>query len=369
MRPGTTLGQWTVGAERKGTAELLEWEAEPAAEVVSPRAHVRLRPGAVEAFCSYVPPAQPGVLPELFRGTIDGEPVCVRPRSRPARPGEGDLGAMRALLVAHPTLTEEDLRIDAEGRLQVAMPGLPPNPGITRAPNLPRIERWFASEARTAMVPAVNANFVLVVPLAGLPPDALAALAVHAAADRAALDTAVRRRESWAVGSASTLEEARRLSERLARRGIPARIDAVEVASPRFWPAMLMTGVAQLGFLLDGMAEQVVVLGLTGLGIGTLVRALRRLGPWMRAREAQRALVDARAATMGSGPARRIVTLLARLGELPPGAQADVRDALQEAQDRLGEVDPAALDAALARLESEWTGEGLAAAVRAVRAV
>lgn len=369
MKPGQPVGRWTLGAERKGTAELLEWEAEPAAEAVSPRGHVRLRPGAVDTFVSHVPPDLPGVARELWRGMIDGEPVCIRPRTRPARPGEGDLESILPLLDRFPALTEEDLRIDSAGRLVWALPGLPPNPGLAPVSNRARVERWFRSPPPTALAVPANANFVLVVPLAGLGPDVLAAIAAQAAADPSVLETAARRRESWAVGSAATKAEAQRLAERLARRGIPARIDPVEAPSPRFWPVMLLTGAAQLGFLLDGVAEQTVVLGLTGLGIGTLVRALRRLGPWMRAREAQRALTDARAGMAASGPARRIHTLIGRLGELPPAAQADLRDALQEAQDRLGEVDPAALDAALARVEAEWQRDGLAGAVRGLRGV
>lgn len=152
MRVGTKVGgRWTLLRELGGEEDLARWEAEDAAgtrvEVVAPRPHALLRPGARESFAAARPPDHPAALPELARDVVDGVPVRVRPLTRGTLAGvrltpaeavaiAGWLGpaVLAGSGIGGGELRPEDVAIDPEGAPRLAPAGLPRGESLARVP-------------------------------------------------------------------------------------------------------------------------------------------------------------------------------------------------------------------------------------------
>lgn len=359
MKPGERVERWTVGAERPGGPDFREWEAEPEAELLLPKPHLRLRPGFDAAFCAFVPPVGPTLLPELWRGMAGGEPVLLRARSRPLRREEGDAAVLAWVgptLDAWPELGPEDLRVDAEGVVRVAHPGLPAHEGLRRGDARGRVAAWLGLPASTP--PSADPARVRA-PLR-LPRPAPATRVLIASAgevERVAILAAVppervaeafRRRQPWAVEGHAGAPAAERRAGWMGRRGVPVEVVELGAAPPSFWPALGWTALGQGALVFDGSVETAGLVVGTMLGAGTLVRAVRRLAPWQRSREAAGALRNTEQLRV-AGPARSLVELLGALpAGLPELAASQLRDALEAAQEALLDGgEPAELEAAL----------------------
>ncbi|MFZ5481248.1 MAG: hypothetical protein ACOZNI_31100 [Myxococcota bacterium] len=151
MRPGQrAAGRWELVRELTGGEDWVRWEVrdgEHVAELVAPKAHALLRPGAREAFAGTPMPDDPAVLPRLAEDEIDDVPVRVQARTRctflearlsvaEARAIAGWLGP--AVLAAGGAcageLTAEDLVVDADGVPRLAPLGIPRAESLARKP-------------------------------------------------------------------------------------------------------------------------------------------------------------------------------------------------------------------------------------------
>lgn len=373
---GLLARRFRVGAALPSPGDLArhavvdEQDPARALEVVTPRAHARLRPGARAAFVAPVD-APPRGVEVVSTVEHDGFPVQVRERlagvldeAALSRLDDEERAALLAWLGDDATRPVDHLWLDLDGHPRLAPTGTatgqrlrpPPTlagvlgtasagatnrtsdqpPSLTRLLPAPHAENVGQPVAATAPVARrVPAYVVLVNP--GATAWAPWAVAAYAGAHEPDVQRAAAAEKPWAWAAHDdpvATSRARRLAARL---GLQAEVVATGAPAPSFWPASVAALGAQFPVLVGTgvpVLDYALTAGLALAAAASVVRHGRRVGPARRAARALGALDLARRSTRApGGPDDHLRALgqAIRQAAVPDLARADLALAVDEA--------------------------------------